>query len=303
MAWKKIMPLLGLAVSALIGGPGCAGVMSVPKTYDYFAAPRASDVWSGKIGQWQQRARVNSRTVASESDATPLLPLQDPPAPELATPSQSVSWLPEESSSGVAAAEVIETQPEAAPIAERPKRLQANTEGPSLELDPISAAPVEPLPSLRQKYSDFRSERRRALARELSDWIQGQARIHYRADGPIDRWATLEETLRSNGDDCDGLELLVFDALLSLGFDRSEVFRAVVYRPEDLQHHMVTLWFEDPSDPWVIDPTGAMTDHMRRMSELPGWVPLKVFGLYREFTVQPARRELAHSGTGSVAQR
>ena len=98
---------------------------------------------------------------------------------------------------------------------------------------------------------------------------------------------------------------MVYDALLSLGFDREEVFRAVVYRPKDLQHHMVTLWFEDPLDPWVIDPTGAMTNHMRRMSELPGWVPLKVFGLYREFTVQPATREIARSGTSPVvlAQR
>ena len=57
--------------------------------------------------------------------------------------------------------------------------------------------------------------------------------------------STLEETLRNDGDDCDGLELLVFQGLRDLGFDDDEVFRAIVYRPDDGQHHMVTLWFED----------------------------------------------------------
>jgi hypothetical protein len=40
---------------------------------------------------------------------------------------------------------------------------------------------------------------------------------------------------------------------------------------------MVTFWFEDPNDPWVIDPTGAMTFGMPRMSEVPDWAPIKVF--------------------------
>ena len=43
--------------------------------------------------------------------------------------------------------------------------------------------------------------------------------------------------------------------LRELGFDKAEVYRAIVYRKSDQQHHMVTLWFEDPDDPWVIDPT------------------------------------------------
>ena len=47
---------------------------------------------------------------------------------------------------------------------------------------------------------------------------------------------------------------------------------------------MVTLWFETPDDPWVIDPTGAMTRGMPRLSEVPGWAPLKVFDDSREFT-------------------
>ena len=143
--------------------------------------------------------------------------------------------------------------------------------------------------NLRNKYDAFRAQRKRALARELAEWIQTEARDHYVDDGPIDHWATLEETFRTNGDDCDGLELLVYNFLQDLGFDEDEVFRAIVYRRSDGQHHMVTLWFEDRDDPWVIDPTGAMTTGMPRMSGVPGWVPLKIFGSDRDFTVRGQR--------------
>jgi hypothetical protein len=149
------------------------------------------------------------------------------------------------------------------------------------------AAPEGSEQELRGKFADFRAERRRSVAREFATWIQSEAKEHYVADGPIDHWATLQETLERNGDDCDGLELLVFHGLRDLGFSEEEVFRAIVYRPSDGQHHMVTLWFEDPHDPWVIDPTGAMSSGMHRMSNIPGWQPLKVFSDAREFSARP----------------
>jgi len=139
---------------------------------------------------------------------------------------------------------------------------------------------------LRSKYDSFRAERRRSLARDVANWIQTEARAHYVADGPVDHWATLRETFETNGDDCDGLELLTFNFLRELGFPEDQVFRAIVVRRTDGQHHMVTLWFENPEDPWVIDPTGAMTTGMPRMSEVPEWVPLKVFSDERDFTVR-----------------
>jgi hypothetical protein len=141
--------------------------------------------------------------------------------------------------------------------------------------------------SLKVKYDSYRSERKRGIARDFAAWLQGQARNHYVPDGPVDHWATLEETFRSNGEDCDGLELLTYHFLLDLGFGDDEVYRAIVYRRSDGQHHMVTLWFENPDDPWVIDPTGAMTTGMPRMSSMPDWVPLKVFTEDRDFTVLP----------------
>ena len=148
---------------------------------------------------------------------------------------------------------------------------------------------VEPGPSprdLRSEYDAFRGAQRRSLARDLATWIQRESEDHYIPDGPVDRWATLQETLDANGDDCDGLELLVYRMLREFGFGADEVYRAIVVRPSDGQHHMVTLWFEDRSDPWVIDPTGAMTTGMPHMSEVPGWRPLKVFGLEERYTVE-----------------
>jgi predicted transglutaminase-like cysteine proteinase len=146
---------------------------------------------------------------------------------------------------------------------------------------------------LRAKYFEFRSDSRRALAANVASWIQSEAKEHYREDGAVDHWATLEETLARGGDDCDGLELLAFHALQDLGFSASEVYRAIVVRPSDGQHHMVTLWFEDPTDPWVIDPTGAMTLGMPRMSDLPEWTPIKVFSERLEYTVRQRTESLA----------
>jgi hypothetical protein len=154
-----------------------------------------------------------------------------------------------------------------APVATEPPRLDPAEHG-----------------SLRSKYNEFLIERKREVARELATWIQEQSRDHYIPDGAVDHWATFEETLQNNGDDCDGLELLAFHSLRELGFHEDEVFRAIVVRPSDGQHHMVTLWFETPNDPWVIDPTGAMTTGMPRMSQVPGWKPLKVFSEKREYT-------------------
>jgi len=142
---------------------------------------------------------------------------------------------------------------------------------------------------LRADYFAFRRSKKHELAEQVAGWIQTEARDHYRPDGPIDHWATLSETLDHNGDDCDGLELLVYHFLRDLGFRDDEVYRAIVVRPSDGQHHMVTLWFEFPDDPYVIDPTGAMTSGMPHLSEVPGWVPLKLFTETAEFTP----RELA----------
>ncbi len=154
------------------------------------------------------------------------------------------------------------------------------------DLPPVGTDPN----ALQSKYSRFRSELRVDQARQVAAWIQKQARSAYNQDPAGDPWPTVQEVLASRSDDCDGLELIVHHLLLELGFPTSQVYRAVVHRPSDGQHHMVTLWFQDSDDPWVIDPTGAMTHGMPRMSQVPDWVPLKLFSASQEFTVHPTVR-------------
>jgi predicted transglutaminase-like cysteine proteinase len=242
---------------ALAVGLGCAGSLAGAVAYQYFAIPDPDDAWSHKIRLWQERE------LAPRGDAEHAAPaaVAGPGAgPARAKP---------------AAAEEAEAKPAAGEAGSGAAELGA----------------------LRAKYNAFLNERKRATARELAEWIQQQAREHYVPDGPIDHWATLEETFRSNGDDCDGLELLTYNLLRDLGFEADEVYRAIVFRRSDGQHHMVTLWFEDPGDPWVIDPTGAMTSGLPRMSSLPEWTPLKVFSEERDFTVRKHRFQTAKNST------
>ncbi len=251
---------LGLALFLSLG---CVGIgLTRAPSFDYFGPAEANDAWSPKIVGWQLRER------ADQGDVFGTLPSVAESSPETRADALTAA---------------LDTEPTSAAEA----RLGADDAAAALPAEAGTDAPADLEPTdLRSKYFYFRASRKRALARQFAEWIQGQAKQHYVADGPIDHWATLEETLRSDGDDCDGLELLTFHGLRDLGFEDSEVFRSIVYRPSDGQHHMVTLWFEDVSDPWVIDPTGAMATGMPRMSELTAWVPLKVFSETVEYTVR-----------------
>jgi predicted transglutaminase-like cysteine proteinase len=128
----------------------------------------------------------------------------------------------------------------------------------------------------------YRDEKRVELAKQVTDWSQRIARRYYkfdpgRDDPAWDYWPTVGELLGNNGDDCDGLDLIAYQMLREFGFPMSKVYRGIVRRDRDGANHMVTLWFEDPRDPWVLDATGAVTFSMRRFSELEGWTPTKVF--------------------------
>jgi hypothetical protein len=128
----------------------------------------------------------------------------------------------------------------------------------------------------------YRDEQRVTIAKHVTDWSQRIARRHYKWDpgdgSPLyDHWPTVGQLLANNGDDCDGLDLIAFQMLREFGFPQNRVFRGLIRRNRDQANHMVTLWFEDPKDPWVLDPTGAVTFQMRRFSELEGWTPTKVF--------------------------
>jgi hypothetical protein len=143
---------------------------------------------------------------------------------------------------------------------------------------------------LSEKFRAFADEERRALARRFVEWAQDQAMQHYRFDDRQDLagddWPTTKDLFEKNGDDCDGIDLISYNLMLDLGFPESEIYRAVIRRDSDGEFHMVTLWFEDPADPWVIDTTGAMTMKMRRLSALPGWTPAVIFNEAGHYTVR-----------------
>ena len=270
------------------GSLGCAGTFASSSQYAYFAGAEQIDAWSPKIGEWQIRARVLSPW-APQGAPEDVLAMAEPLIIPFALPQPK----------GPKAAEMDA-------LAARAGDVVADVAMASPTLSGIATSglprtqPAEPTPEvlfletqlqqgdLRGKYVRFRAAQRRQMVRGFVDWIQLQSRSHFVSDGPADQWAILEETLSQDGDDCDGLELLVYHGLRDLGFRETEVFRSIVFRSSDLQHHMVTLWFEDPDDPWVIDPTGVMTETMTRMSELPGWIPLKLFTETREYSVRRA---------------
>jgi hypothetical protein len=145
--------------------------------------------------------------------------------------------------------------------------------------------------TLSEDYRRIHTQSRVILAYGITGWVQEKAKTHYIPDGAYDHWATLQETLAQNGDDCDGLEMLVFRFLQDEGFPEETLYHAILLQPNESDRHMVTLWFEDPEDPWVIDPTSAVVVGMKHISELPdGWVPIKIFNETEEFTVRILKR-------------
>ena len=56
-------------------------------------------------------------------------------------------------------------------------------------------------------------------------------------------------------------------------------------RNRDRRNHMVTLWFEDPEDPWVFDSTGVLTRGLILFSKIVGWTPTAVFNEREQFSV------------------
>ncbi len=161
---------------------------------------------------------------------------------------------------------------------------------------PMSMVTARSSGLLEAKFDAYQADERRALARRLNSWAQAEARQHYRFDPPTnfadDHWPTVQELFDRNGDDCDGLDLLTYQQLRDFGFPRGEVWRAVVRREADGAHHMITLWFEGPADPWVLDATGAMSLKMRRFSELRGWLPTRVFTETAIFNVRAREAKL-----------
>ena len=146
---------------------------------------------------------------------------------------------------------------------------------------------------LRNQMGRWEIDERHALASRIAEWSQGESRRHYRFDPPTsaedDQWPTTKNLLDNDGDDCDGLDLIAYKLMREFGFPPDQLFRAVLRRDRDGANHMVTFWFEDPDDPWVIDSVGAVTQKVRHFSEVPGWTPTVVFNEHAQYTPQRLR--------------
>jgi hypothetical protein len=154
------------------------------------------------------------------------------------------------------------------------------------------AAALAPQPSAEfaHEVQAFGQAQKLRAARETLRWIQGRSALRYRPDTGGDQWPTLSEMLARGVDDCDGLELVAFHVLRTLGFGEGELYRAVLRSSDAAQYHMVTLWFDaaPPSDPYVIDPTGWIARDLVRLSSLQSWRALRLFDEDQEFTALEA---------------
>lgn len=178
---------------------------------------------------------------------------------------------------------------------------RAQREGTRLPAADVTMRAARRSGNLLLQMAAFRNEHRDAaadatpaeqvqLARKIHDWSLRLGRRHYKWDPgdnhpEWDRWPTVGELLANNGDDCDGLDLIAYQLMRELGFPREQLYRGILRRDRDGANHMVTLWFQDPNDPWVVDVTGAVAVELHRLSRLPGWTPTKVFNEREQYTV------------------
>jgi hypothetical protein len=173
---------------------------------------------------------------------------------------------------------------------------------PPTDLPPFKKRSILSRQQLRALIGEFEVEQRHELARRISKWTWLTGRFYYVPDegeastvedgdgdenltAMGDYWPTYSELMDANSSDCDGLDLLAYQLLREFGFPKDQLFRAILLRHRDNANHMVTLWFEDPGDPWVFDATGAATRELVRFSEVQGWTPTNVFNETAQYTV------------------
>jgi hypothetical protein len=110
----------------------------------------------------------------------------------------------------------------------------------------------------------------------MLDFIQHWSSTNYLSDNDWDYWPTLSFVLRTEREDCDGFELLMYHSLRER-VTSGKVFRAIMSSDIRIVHHMVTLWFDNKNDPILMDPTGVIVDKPVRLSKTNGWKILVMF--------------------------
>ena len=115
------------------------------------------------------------------------------------------------------------------------------------------------------------------LASAASPALAGETRLgsSYRHHQAAERRETAQDLVawsqRRGSNDAVRLAQTIERGLAELGFQRRSVVTAVVQNAHTGARHTVALWFEQQSDPWVLDPTGALAPKMVRLSESGAW--------------------------------
>ncbi len=151
---------------------------------------------------------------------------------------------------------------------------------------------------LASAYASFSERLRFDIVVETVKWVQLYGAFYYQTDTGRDIWPTLRQVLEAGVDDCDGMDLLTFELLRRLGFEKGEIYRTVFHHQPTERYHMVTLWFPagPDDDPYVLDPTGDVSRVVKRLSLVREWQPLRIFDETASFPVVKA-------GARSTAQR
>ena len=133
---------------------------------------------------------------------------------------------------------------------------------------------------LAASYRSYRAEwdnqeLTKGSASALLKFVQKLSRRHYVSDGEgQDNWTTIAEVMARGEDDCDGLDLLIYWAMVDAGAD---VERVIFYHPLKRMAHMVTVWHSPEGRSFVLDSTGAMDSRMRPVGFFKSWAPVTTF--------------------------
>ena len=88
--------------------------------------------------------------------------------------------------------------------------------------------------------------------------------------GENDDWETLREVIKENGDDCDGLAVLIRQFIMDAGYSKEQTYMMVLYQPKNQSSHTVAMWYDpkNHTDPILIDNTRQITTQPIRLSHL-----------------------------------
>jgi len=139
--------------------------------------------------------------------------------------------------------------------------------------------------ALEASANAFQAGQRRALARRINTWVQNNAVSTPEAPESSD--PDPARLLSAGAEDPLGLDQTTRSLLLRFGFEADELYRGVLRQRNGDRYHVVTLWFEDRRDPWVLDASSVLSAELKRLSRVSSWQLIRVFNETKQFRAVP----------------